>query len=269
MGKSTGIEWTHHTFNPWWGCTEVSPGCDHCYARTWAKRYGTEWGKDTPRRFFGDKHWREPLSWNVAATKAGDRRRVFCASMADVFEDRGDLIDTRKRLFELAGVCTNLDWLLLTKRPQNIRRMLPDFAWALHYPGRIWFGTSVENEANVKRAMFLCDLPGDVHFLSVEPLLGPVNLEPWFKAERAAAEDRLWDIPLWVIIGGESGAGARPMELHWAENVIAQCRAYGVSVFVKQFGAVAAKLYCLEDKKGGDWHEWPSAFRVREFPVMP
>src|SRR5712671_6808752 len=121
MAKNSSIEWTDHTFNPWWGCSKVSPGCNNCYAETWAKRVGEKiWGKDEPRRFFTDKHWDEPLKWNDEALSSGTRRRVFCASMADVFEQRTDLNPWRARLWKLTEETPKLDWLLLTKRPENI-----------------------------------------------------------------------------------------------------------------------------------------------------
>src|SRR5688572_21886599 len=117
MGESTTITWTHHSWNPWWGCVKVSEGCKNCYAESFSKRACHDiWGPGSQRRFFGDKHWAEPIKWDRAAEKAGERRRVFCASMADVFEDRPDLVEPRRRLFELIRATPNLDWLLLTKR---------------------------------------------------------------------------------------------------------------------------------------------------------
>lgn len=117
MGADSKIQWTHHTFNPWWGCARVSPGCEHCYAERDAARWGTKWGVNAERRFFGDKHWAEPLKWNRAAGKARETRRVFCASMADVFEDREDLAPHRARLYKLIESTPCLVWQLLTKRP--------------------------------------------------------------------------------------------------------------------------------------------------------
>lgn len=202
MGQDSRIEWTHNTFNPWWGCVKVSPGCANCYAETFSKRYGHNvWGKDAERRFFGDKHWNEPLKWNKTAADAGVRRRVFCSSMADVFERHADTaVDAqmgvaRTRLFNLILLTPNLDWLLLTKRPENIIPMLreiPAFkrdnvydhlivghdgkAWTRHFPN-LWFGTSVENQEQAeKRIPELLKVPAAVRFLSCEPLLGPVDL---------------------------------------------------------------------------------------------
>lgn len=125
MGESTSIAWCDHTFNPWWGCTRVSPGCAHCYAEAFAKRTGLGWGPRAERRFFGEKHWAEPLKWNRKAAADGVRRRVFCASMADVFEDRPELVEPRVQLWRLIRACPDLDWLLLTKRPENFSAMLP------------------------------------------------------------------------------------------------------------------------------------------------
>src|SRR5205807_955498 len=132
MAKNSTIEWTHHTFNPWWGCKKVSPACDNCYAELWAKRMGQNlWGAKAPRRFFGEAHWREPLRWNEEARVAGNRERVFCASMADIFERRAVLNDERMRLWRLIEQTPNLDWLLLTKRPQQILNMTP---WRHEWP---------------------------------------------------------------------------------------------------------------------------------------
>ena len=129
MGAESKIEWTDHTFNPWWGCEKVSPGCAHCYADAFAKRlgHGTTrpklWGPGSERKVASEAMWREPIKWNRSAEKAGKRARVFCASMADVFEDRPDLLVPRARLFRLVAATPHLDWLLLTKRPENAARL--------------------------------------------------------------------------------------------------------------------------------------------------
>jgi len=126
MGKNSRIEWTNHTFNPWWGCTKVSAARKNCYAEAWSKRVGQSvWGPNANRRFFGDKHWAEPIKWHSEALAAGQRRRVFCASMADVFEDRRDLDEWREKLWALIDATPQLDWLLLTKRPEMVRRLVP------------------------------------------------------------------------------------------------------------------------------------------------
>ena len=231
MGKDSSIEWTHHTFNAWWGCTRVSPACDFCYAESWAKRVGMDlWGNDKARRFFSDAHWREPLKWNREAEKNQDRRRVFCSSMADVFESRADLDPIRQRLWALIDETPWLDWLLLTKRPQNIIRMAP---WGADWPLNVWIGTTVENQPFArKRLPHLLKHAAVVRFVSAEPLLGPLDLTPWF----SSIERETGNSINWVIAGGESGAKARPMNPTWAESLRDQCQAAGVAFHFKQWG---------------------------------
>ena len=211
MGQFSKIEWTHHTFNPWWGCLKVSPACKHCYAETWAQRLGLElWGgARSERRFFSDTHWKEPLKWNAAAARDGMRRRVFCASMADVFEDRPDLGVWRDRLWPIIEQTPHLDWLLLTKRPENVGGFVP---WKSRWPGNVWLGTTVENqEYAIERIPLIADLPAAVRFLSCEPLLGPLKLKRWL---RPAVKQRGIN---WVIAGGEAGHHSRPMNPLWVE----------------------------------------------------
>ncbi len=229
MGKDSRIEWTHHTFNPWWGCVNVSPACDHCYAESWAKRVGSDvWGPHSERRFFSDKHWREPVKWNAEAVLTG-RRRVFCASMADVFENRPDLVEPRARLFELIESTPHLDWLLLTKRIHLVRKLIPK---GRPLPPNVWLGTTVENQeyADKRIPYLLKHVDASVRFLSCEPLLGPVTLAKYLKAKGDGA---CLD---WVIAGGESGAGSRPMHPAWAENLEAECRTAKVPFHFKQWG---------------------------------
>lgn len=228
MGRNSHIEWTHHTFNPWWGCKKVSPACDNCYAEVWAKRMGHQlWGLEAPRRFFSDVHWQEPLKWNEEAVASGRRSRVFCASMADVFERRRDLNDQRDRLWELITSTPNLDWLLLTKRPQNIERIAP---WGNTWPKNVWLGTSVENQALAeKRLPFLLRTPATVRFLSCEPLLGNLNLTSWFNRKDFYPID-------WIIAGGESGGRSRPMHPDWILSLLRQCQSVQVPFHFKQWG---------------------------------
>lgn len=280
MGQNSTIEWTHHTFNPWWGCTRVSPGCQHCYAETFAKRVGQKvWGVEADRRFFGDKHWAEPLKWEAAAFRSGKRQRVFCASMADVFEDRRDLDAQRHRLWDLIQATPNLDWLLLTKRPENFDKLAPGSWVTGQCPPNVWMGTTVEDQQRAnERIPVLLRIPARVLFISAEPLLGPVELFEflpggrWFKSEHEMHK------PLsWVIVGGESGHGARPFSADWARSIVAQCQRAGAAVFVKQLGAKPFEPYSdgtpfadmrLTDRKGGDWAEWPEELRVRELPTV-
>jgi protein gp37 len=200
--------------------------------------------------------------------------------MADVFEDHPQVIEARLRLFALIDRTPHLDWLLLTKRPENIQRLWPwgwydeQFTWP-----NVWLGTSVESQEMAdKRIPELLKIPAAVRFLSCEPLLGPVDLfhigaEDWdvlhgWKAkannERGWANTSLID---WVIVGGESGPGARQMDLAWAESIVEQCQAAEVSIHVKQLGSVLARRMALKDSKGGDWSQWPEQLRIREYPA--
>lgn len=230
MGKDSRIEWTHHTFNPWWGCVKVSAACDHCYAEAWAKRVGSDvWGPHSERRFFSDNHWKEPLKWNRDAEAEGVRRRVFCASMADVFENRDDLVEPRARLLELIAATPMLDWLLLTKRIHLVKKLLPP---GYEFPRNVWLGATVENqEYATKRIKYLLAFKSpSVRFLSCEPLMGPLDLTPYL---RPNAKGQRVD---WVIAGGESGHGARPMDPDWPEQLQHQCAAADVPFHFKQWG---------------------------------
>lgn len=274
MAQDSKIQWTHHTFNPWWGCEKPpgSPECDHCYAESFAKRVGQKvWGPLAPRRFFGDKHWAEPLKWEKAARQAGERHRVFCASMADVFDDRPDLVEHRYRLLCLIAETPHLDWLLLTKRPQHVMRLVKEIAegwqsscelavwWARGVePKNVWVGTTCGTQATANvRLPQLLKIPAVVRFLSCEPLLGPVVLED-------ALNDPLGGISRadgihWVICGGESGPKARPMQMEWARWLRQECQLGGISFFMKQLGGTKSHRGELED--------FPNDLRVREFPA--
>ena len=303
MGEASKIEWTDHTYNPWWGCARVSPGCECCYAETFAKRTGhAVWGVAAERRFFGEKHWNEPRRWDREAAAAGRRARVFCASMADVFEERPDLIAERRKLWDLVGETPHLDWLLLTKRPANIRKMVPRGWFWDRWPRNVWVGTTVEDQRRAdERIPVLLEVPAPVRFLSCEPLLDAVDLTRVRKMEGSELRINALRSPLdtfgqrarqvhreidWVIVGGESGPGARDFELQWARRIVADCRGSGVPVFVKQLGARPISesdddrrfvgdmnlprrfRLILADRKGGDERDWPEDLRVREFPEV-
>ena len=228
MAKDSPIEWTHHTFNPWWGCLRVSQGCKHCYADTWAKRFGDDlWSARSERKFFGDAHWREPLKWQREANQAGGRRRVFCASMGDVFEDRAELDAHRARLWRLIECTPNLDWLLLTKRIENVKHMVP---WSQDWPANVWLGATMENQAAAdERVEHLLHHNAAVRFVSAEPLLGALDLTPWLSRKLSCRID-------WVIAGGESGAEARWMNPAWPQSLRDQCLAHDVAFHFKQWG---------------------------------
>ncbi|MEB2541748.1 MULTISPECIES: DUF5131 family protein [Burkholderia] len=237
MGKETRIEWTHHTFNPWWGCVKVSAACDNCYAETWAKRLGEGlWGPHTPRRFFGEAHWKEPLKWDKEAERENTRKRVFCASMADVFENRPDLVAARHRLLDLIAQTPNLDWLLLTKRIHLVRKQLPK---GYEFPKNVWLGTTVEDQATAtKRIKHLLEFSSpSVRFLSCEPLLSAIDLSEYLvRNEKGNRVD-------WVIAGGESGPHSRPMDPAWPSALQRQCTKARVPFHFKQWGHWAPVEY--------------------------
>jgi protein gp37 len=231
MAENSGIEWTDHTFNPWWGCTKISPACDNCYAEALDKRTGGEhWGPKAERRRTSKSNWAQPLKWNKQAQEQGVRVRVFCASMADVFDNQVP-DEWRDDLWELIFACKNIDWLLLTKRPQNIEKMLPNYWGDLGAPN-VWLGTTVEDQkAAAQNIPHLLDVPARVHFLSCEPLLGPIEIPNYLNR----LKDGYTSLD-WVICGGESGPNARPMHPDWARDLRDQCQSAGVPFFFKQWG---------------------------------
>ena len=316
MGKDTKIAWCDDTFNPWVGCMKISEACKHCYAavstpaRT-SRAKGLElWGPPatTARKRTSAANWKLPLRWNREAVESGVRRRVFCASLADVFEAHPDLDVIRADLWKLVEACAGLDWQLLTKRPENIRRMVPP-SWLTSWPAHVWVGTTVEDQKRAaERIHHLLAVPACVRFLSMEPLLGAVTLRSipigHPNAPRTCALTGGWDVPQndgshrqeprihWVIVGGESGPGARPFDLAWARSIVGQCEEAGVPCFVKQMGdnAVETERVCPQHSDGfgcgafcklhrfvtervrfkahhgADPAEWPEDLRVQEFP---
>jgi protein gp37 len=333
----TSIEWTGtrmpdgtiapgYTFNPWEGCMKVSPGCTHCYAEARDLRWtgGKHWGPAGIRRITADANWRKPVKWNADAAAGGYRSKVFCASLADVFEDRPELVEPRARLFALIGATPNLDWLLLTKRPENVRRLAPS-AWvppAGMFPENVWVGATAENQERFdERVHELVQVPARIRFLSMEPLLEDVRVDApvpgewkcltcrfrlfkrtmYMQSATIGVDAKLHNEPCpngcgvmvqgtiidhvqWVIVGGESHANtakARPFVTAWPRSIVAQCRAAGVPVFVKQMGSNPRELVepagspddngdlvrlKLVNHKGGLMSEWPEDLRVQEFP---
>lgn len=238
MSTTTNIEWANSTFNPWIGCSKVSPGCAHCYAETLMdKRFGkARWGKGERRILTSIHNWYQPLVWDMNARKRGTRPRVFCASVADVFDPEIPY-QWRYDLFELIEATSNLDWLILTKRPEKIGRMIAEIAtpmceaWDRQRiaPANVWLGTSVEDQTRADiRIPALLKVPAAIHFLSVEPLLGPVHLGDLSGLD-------------WVIVGGESGPRARPMRTEWVFPIRDQCVSAGVAFFFKQWGGRTPK----------------------------
>jgi len=267
--ENSKIEWTDHTFNPWIGCQHVSPGCDHCYAETMMdKRYGkVEWGPHGERKRTSEENWKRPVKWNDKADKFklenGRRQRVFCASLADVFDNQVPP-SWRKDLFALIRECRRLDWLLLTKRPHNIKKMLPP-DWGDGYRN-VWLGVTAENQEWFdQRWAILQKVPAVIKFISYEPAIGALRLP------------KHGPYPDWLISGGESGPGARPFNPMWARKVIADCRRYGVVPFHKQWGdyrnnpLVMEQALSIDEAKLRDHHGQGGGLLdgklVREFPT--
>lgn len=245
MGENSKIEWTDHTFNPWTGCTKVSPACAHCYAEAWAKRTNiVKWGDSAERRKTSEGNWRQPLKWSAEAARSGERKRVFCASLADVFEDREEIAPWRRELFSLIYQTPHLDWLLLTKRPENIVRLSSkcvnksSLGWRL--PKNIWLGTTVESQEYNTRIHHLLNCRAIAEgplFLSCEPLLGPLNLSAYLTTKFIDSGGYSDCAQLdWVIAGGESGTHARPMNPEWVRSLRDQCVQAKVPFHFKQWG---------------------------------
>lgn len=303
----TKIEWTSgpngelgYSFNPWIGCQRISPGCEHCYAEAYDKRVGgavdvdgekkLRWGPTAPRIRTSAANWRKPLKWNREAEAAGERRKVFCSSLADVFEERPELAMWRLELFALIRSTPALDWLLLTKRPENIRRLIlqardlypPQFhgidgtnanaltSWLAGIPPpNVWIGTTVEDQMRCERVVHLRKVPAVVRFLSCEPMLAEIrNID-------------LGGID-WVICGGESGPGARTFDIEWARSLKTQCGSAGVAFFMKQFGVhtrmrpeevggdpeLEPMRFYFRKGDAGSPHTWPEDLRIRQFPEV-
>lgn len=230
MGKTTEIAWCDSTFNPWWGCAKVSEGCQRCYAEKWDFRCGGgHWGPESPRRLFGDKHWREPLAWNAEAEKSGVMRSVFCGSMCDILEDRPDVYASRYRAFELVESTPNLLWLFLTKRPENGLELYP-LRWREKWPRNVMFGVTIENQRRLDERMpivadFQRHFPSSSIFASCEPLLSVLD---WSRPEnRGSGINRNHYLQYldWVVGGGESGGvEATPCRPEWARKLRDDCR---------------------------------------------
>lgn len=330
MSELTNIQWCDATFNPWEGCTKISTGCLNCYAETRSKRFKhRNWGKGAPRWRTSARNWNKARGWNrrpAICTTCGaandietrrcngvtwcntcltdteyHRRRVFCASLADWLDDEVP-IEWLADLLKLIHETPNLDWLLLTKRPENFRPRLyackahwsassasglgPILDWVSDWmegvaPAHVWLGVSVENQEWAhSRVTRLLKIPARVRFLSVEPMLGPIVFD--YCGEPGVCHTSDWSAKVlpsgihWVIVGGESGPRARPCNVEWLRSIVGQCQAAGVRCFVKQLGSrpvcdkVADSIPLIGKKhpKGGDMAEWPEDLRVREFPEL-
>ena len=258
MGKDSSIAWCDHTFNPWIGCMKVSAGCDHCYAETLMdKRHHTVvWGQrrtESTEPSVGTRartsanYWRQPLAWARKARKDGSRPKVFCASLADVFDNQVPE-EWRRDLWALIEQTPELTWLLLTKRPQNIARAIPG-GWHGHWPDHVWIGATCEDQAAYdERWPLLREMPAPVRFISYEPALGPLSIKP---ADYGEANFK----PHWIICGGESGSGFRPMQESWARDLARECDKYLTPFFMKQMAGVRPQQIPI-----------PSDLLIRQFP---
>lgn len=226
MSETTIIAWTDHTFNPWMGCSKVSAGCKNCYAEAFTKnRMGLSlWGDDSTRQVTKGT-WGNVRKWNRDATRSpgvlgdGFPRLVFTGSLMDWAEDRPDLIEPRSRMWRLIAECRNLHFQLLTKRPENIARFLPD-DWGDGYDN-VWIGCTIEDNRVAHRGDELRGIPSLIRFVSYEPAIGPLD------------QLDLTGIH-WVIYGGESGPERRPENKQWARDMRTRCAAHGVAFFHKQ-----------------------------------
>lgn len=260
MALNSNIEWTHHTANLWWGCTEVHEGCDNCYARVWANRYGTQWGDDQPRKAIKGV-WGNLLGMQAKAAAKGEIHRVFVGSMMDIFEKSKPMVDDKGNLAidssDGSQICTdylrdkffneiipnspNLLFLLLTKRPSNINKYIPE-SWIWNPPDNIMFGASVVNEKTALTVHYQLSKVNGRKFYSVEPQLEFIDF----------GRNNLLDGIDWLIQGGESGQRKRPFDPDWARHTMKVCKKAGVPYFFKQIDKV---------------QPIPDDLQCREFPI--
>lgn len=261
MSARTEIAWCDSTFNPWIGCTKVGPGCDQCYAEADfdLRKHRVKWGPGNPRSRTSPANWKQPMRWNRHHDRFfaehGRRRRVFCASLADVFDNEVPA-EWRRDLFDLILATPDLDWLLLTKRIGNAKKMLNEIAVCrgalltandeYRPPANVWLGATICNQAEADRDIpKLLATPAAVRWISAEPLLGALNIKPWLHAKmkrpgvmngNACINSHPTNRLDWVVVGGESGAKARPSHPDWFRSLRDQCAAAGVPFLFKQWG---------------------------------
>ena len=249
MGENSKIAWTDHTFNPWYGCTKISPACDHCYAEGWAKRSGlVTWG--STRRKSSAVNWRKPVKWNAECGYGFpiERPKVFCASLGDVWDNEVPN-EWRADLFTLIRETPNLDWLLLSKRIGNAPGMLPA-DWGHGYMN-VWIGSTIANQEELVRDVpKLLKVPARVRFLSCEPMLSPIDLNA-LQAVRGLH---------WIICGGESGSHARSLPIEWARDLRYQAENREIAFFMKQGSQRDWPAFDV-------FESFPSSVRVRQFPL--
>jgi protein gp37 len=300
VAENTKIQWCDHSWSPWIGCSKIGSGCANCYAEAdFDKRRGmAKWGPHGTRVKTSASYWRQLIKWNEKAEASGKRPRVF-PSLCDVFEQWGGEIlrsgktlwcdgrpmtmnDVRCDMFDLIDETPNLDWLLLTKRPENVRKMWPHWqAQTIYEPRRlnnVWLIYSASDQQSLDAGLphlLTCRDLVPVLGVSLEPLIGPVDLSAYIGGEYVGLPGDTMHASYnagidWVIVGGESGPLARPCDRQWIYDVTVQCKRAHVPCFVKQLGAKS--VYCgdhypLRDSKGGDPDEWPEDLRVRKFAI--
>lgn len=276
MAENTKIEWATHTLNWWTGCEAISPACAHCYAAAWAKRAGRDFAE---RRLTTEANRRQALKWERNAAEFerehGHRQRIFVNSLADVFDNQVPQ-EWRESLFAMIRQTPSLDYLLLTKRIGNAKKMLPA-DWGDGYPN-VWIGSTVVTQEEAERDIpKLLAVPARIHFLSIEPMLGPLDLM------RAGALRTIWwdttvpggraPVPKsvdWIIAGGESGSKARPTHPQWARSLRDQCAAGRVSFFWKQWGAFLpsdqpeARRFNYDENRCHDWGDGIDSIRLHK-----
>jgi len=291
----TNIEWTDETWNPTRGCSRVSPGCVNCYAERVAVRF--EWRnvageggeKIAPGPFHGfittknghpswtgkveliESKLLEPLRWKKP-------RRVFVNSMSDLFHESLP----PEHIAEVFRVMQRADWhtyQILTKRADRLAEIMPRIVATFGLMPHVWLGVSVENQHYAdERIPLLLQTPAAVRFVSYEPALGPIDFSRYIAVYMQNLSGDHHSGLDWIIVGGESGPGARQFDIAWARKTVEQCKAAGVACFVKQLGAdpqgslqpglYPAQPMPLRDRKGGDMEEWPADLRVRQFPAV-
>jgi protein gp37 len=266
MGISK-IEWTTYSFNAWRGCAKVDSGCKNCYAERDVSRWGISFGVNAARKINeSDAYWNAPLAWNARAAKDEIRYRVFTNSESDLMEDNPQVTAAREKLWALIKATPNLDWLILTKRPENFAKFLPWVADNTAPWPNVWLGTSVAEaqEKQLERIAILRATPAAIKFVSAEPLLGDLG-----SVDLSGID--------WLIAGGESGPGSRECDLQWIANLVEQCKAQGVKVFVKQLGQnpvyenlpfIVLNSKSQRSSKGGELEEFPPGLQIREYPAV-
>ncbi len=261
--ENTNIGWTKHSHNFWIGCVKKTDACRFCYAEEFmgkkTGRFGVLWGKNADRH--RTKTWNDPIKWNKKAALSGIRERVFSSSLSDFFEDNTKVEAWRKDAWKIIKDTLNLDWMLLTKRPECVSGFLPD-NWGNGYDN-VWIGTSIGSDNDLHMITDLALIENvKVKFLSCEPLIGPLDLS----GHLVDSSNGVLVNPInLVIVGGESGSNARPCNYEWIDKVVDDCRKAGVPVFVKQLGSnYFVDGVKVNHKKGEDINEFPEKFKIRD-----